>query len=85
MSEGPMPTQAPPPQQYRYRGGHCSCPRCRIRGLRAPVILITIGVLFLLQQFFYQIHFRNLWPIILIVIGIVMLLESTASTEGHRG
>jgi len=85
MSEGPMPAPGQPQGPYRYRGGACSCGRCRIRGLRAPVILITIGVLFLLQQFFYQIHFRNLWPIILIVIGIVMLLESTASTEGHRG
>ena len=81
------PTPAPPQASgpYRYRGGSCCCGRCRARGLRGPIILITIGVLFLLPQFFYQIHFRNLWPIILIVIGIVMLLESTASTEGHRG
>ena len=77
------PAQAPGP--YRYRGGHCSCGRCRMRGLRGPVILITIGVLFLLPQFFYRIEFRDLWPVILIVIGVLMLLESSASTEGHRG
>jgi hypothetical protein len=50
-----------------------------------PVILITLGVLFLLPQFFHQVHFSDLWPIILIVIGVVKLLESSASTEGHAG
>ena len=85
MSEGPMPTPEQPQGPYRYRGGHCSCGRCRMRGLRSPVILITIGVLFLLPQFFDRIEFRDLWPVILIVIGVTMLLESTASTEGHRG
>lgn len=79
----PAPPQASGP--YRYRGGDCCCGRCRTRGLRAPIILITIGVLFLLPQFFHQIDFGDLWPVILIVIGIVMLLESAASTAGHRG
>ena len=87
MSEGPTATPTPtgtPP--YRYRGvAGCGCPRCRIRGLRTPLILITLGGLFLLDHTFHQIRFGHLWPVILIVIGIVMLLESTASTEGHRG
>ena len=85
MSEGPMPTPPQPSGPYRYRGVGCYCGRCRMRGLRGPVILITIGVLFLLPQFFYRIEFRDLWPVILIVIGVLMLLESSASTEGHRG
>lgn len=85
MSEGPMPTPGQPQGPYRYRGGACSCGRCRMRGLRSPVILITIGALFLLPQFFHRIEFRDLWPVILIVIGVTMLLESSASTEGHRG
>jgi hypothetical protein len=84
MSEGPVPAPGQVGGPYRYRGGACFCPRCRTRGLRGPIILITIGVLFLLPQFF-DIEFRDLWPIILIVIGVVMLLESAASTEGHRG
>jgi len=49
------------------------------------VLLITLGVLFLLPQFFDDLHFRHLWPLLLIVIGVMKLLESTASTEGHRG
>jgi uncharacterized membrane protein len=48
-----------------------------------PAILITIGVLFLIQQFSNRITFGELWPIILIVIGAVKLLEATASTAGH--
>lgn len=85
MSEGPIATPEQTQGPYRYRGGHCSCGRCRARGLRSPIILITIGVLFLLPQLIHTIHFRDLWPIILIVIGVVMLLESSASIEGHRG
>jgi len=79
----PTPPQASGP--YRYRSVGCCCGRCRTRGLRGPIILITIGVLFLLPQFIHRLDFGDLWPVILIVIGIVMLLESTASTEGHRG
>jgi len=85
MSEGPILTPGQPQGPYRYRGGLCSCGRCRMRGLRSPIIIITIGVLFLLPQFFARIHFRDLWPVILIVIGVAMLLEYSASSEGHRG
>ena len=50
-----------------------------------PVILVTIGVLFLIGEYSGRYTFGELWPVILIVIGIVKLLESTASTEGHTG
>lgn len=88
MSEGARPTPPPPatPPPYRYRGGGaCDCPRCRCRGLLGPVILISLGVLFLLDQFWYRVDFSDLWPILLIVIGVMKLIESTASTEGHQG
>jgi len=61
----------------------CTCARCRVRGLMGPVILITIGVLFLVGQYSGRYSFWELWPILLIVIGAVKLIESTASTEGH--
>ncbi len=61
----------------------CTCARCRMRGLMGPAILITIGVLFLIQQFSNRVSFGELWPVILIVIGAVKLIEATASTEGH--
>jgi hypothetical protein len=60
----------------------CTCARCRMRGLMGPVVLITIGVLFLIGQYSHY-SFVRLWPAILIVVGLVKVLESVASTEGH--
>lgn len=88
MSEGPAPTpqQTPSPTPYRYRGGgFCDCSRCCRRGLLGPIILITVGGVFLAGQLLPGVGFMDLWPIILIVIGVVKLLEFSASTEGHRG
>src|SRR5690242_3439714 len=65
-----------------HRTRHCPCARCRCRGLMGAAILITLGVLFLLQQF-WIIRFDQSWPILLLVIGVMMLLGRTASAEGH--
>jgi hypothetical protein len=62
----------------------CSCPQCRIRALMGPVMLITIGVLFLIGQYTMY-SFGQLWPVILIAIGAVKVAESLASSEGHVG
>jgi hypothetical protein len=61
----------------------CTCARCRVHGLMGPVILITVGVLFLIGQYSGRYSFGELWPVILIVIGAIKLLEATASTAGH--
>ncbi len=86
MSQGPTPTPqptgTPPPQPS---GKYCPCTRCRAHGLIGPVILITLGALFLIPQFVHRVNFGDLWPIIQIVIGAVKLFEYGASTEGHRG
>jgi hypothetical protein len=62
----------------------CACRRCTIRGLTGPAIIITVGVLFLLDQvrggYF---SFGNTYPVILIVIGVISLAAAAASTEGH--
>lgn len=63
---------------------HCNCQRCKIRGLMGPTIIVTIGVLFLLQQMrggFFD--FGNTYPVILIVIGLISLASALASSEGH--
>jgi hypothetical protein len=63
---------------------HCSCQRCTIRGLMGPVIIVTIGVLFLLAELrggFFD--FGNTYPVILIVIGLISLASALASSEGH--
>lgn len=62
----------------------CRCARCTIRGMMGPAVVITIGVLFLLQEvrggFF---DFGNTYPVILVVIGAVLLASSLAPMEGH--
>lgn len=64
----------------------CRCPRCTIRGLLGPAVIITIGVLFLLHEarggYF---DFSNTYPFILIVIGAVLLASSLAPMTGHIG
>ena len=62
----------------------CKCQQCRTRGLMGPLVLITIGVLFLLSQY-SRYSFGELWPVILIVIGAVKVAEALSSVEGHVG
>src|SRR5580765_1004786 len=66
-----------------YRLG-CVCERCRTRRLMGPAILITLGVLFLLDSV-SSIDFGKTWPAILLVIGVVKLVQGNASWGGHIG
>jgi hypothetical protein len=62
----------------------CACRRCTIRGLMGPAILITVGVLFLLDQMrggYFS--FNNTFPVILIVIGAMSLASALAPMDGH--
>ena len=70
--------------KFRYNP-QCSCGRCRTHGFMGPAVLITLGVLFLLDQVgrIYWLHFDNTWPALLIVIGLVMFLQHNASAAGH--
>jgi hypothetical protein len=62
----------------------CRCPRCTIRGLMGPAVLITIGVLFLLHEVRGDMFdFSNTYPFILIVIGAILLASSMAPMTGH--
>ncbi len=65
-----------------YRNRACSCMRCRCHGAMGPAIVITLGVLFLLQTM-DVVSFHYTWPVILIVIGAVQVLTHSASPEGH--
>jgi hypothetical protein len=70
--------------KYKYNS-YCSCARCRAHGFMGPAMLITIGVLFLLDQMGHAhwMAFNFTWPALLIVAGVVSLLEHSASTHGH--
>lgn len=62
----------------------CHCQRCTIRSLMGPAVVITIGVLLLLDQVRGgYLSFGNTFPVILIVIGAVSLASNLASNEGH--
>jgi len=52
--------------------------------LLGPAVVITIGVLFLLDQMrggYFS--FSDTWPVILVVIGAILLAASLSSSEGH--
>ena len=70
---------------YYGTNPRCTCGRCRMSGMMGPVILITLGILFLLQQtnWGWEWGFHRTWPVLLIVIGIVKVLQFTAPTDGH--
>jgi hypothetical protein len=60
----------------------CQCARCRTRRIMGPAMLVTVGVLFLLENL-GALGFGRTWPVILLVVGGVKLLQGSASTEGH--
>lgn len=66
-------------------GMRCRCARCMCSGLMGPVVLITLGVLFLVGKMNVGYGFGDLWPVLLIVIGLVKIAQAMASTEGHTG
>ena len=62
----------------------CHCPRCTIRSLRGPAVVITLGILFLLSEMrgdYFAFH--NTWPMILIVLGLMSLASAVAPMDGH--
>ena len=60
----------------------CHCLRCSSRWLMGPAVLITIGVLFLLQQM-HIFNFGRTFPVLLIVIGLVKIAQRSAPDTGH--
>jgi hypothetical protein len=49
-----------------------------------PAVIITIGVLFLLNEVRSDaFDFSNTWPFLLIVIGAILLGSSIAPMDGH--
>jgi hypothetical protein len=48
----------------------------------APAVLITLGLLFLLQETGVK-RFDQTWPLLLIVIGVVQIVKRSAPTDEH--
>jgi hypothetical protein len=57
---------------------------CAMRGLMGPAMVLTTGILFMLET----LHVADLdrtWPAWILVVGIVKLLQSSATSAGHMG
>ncbi len=69
----PAPMYVPPPRRHSVVG---------------PLILITIGGLFLLRNFGYTIplfhNFVKYWPLLLVLIGLIRLAEFFAARSAQR-
>ncbi|MCX6245610.1 MAG: DUF5668 domain-containing protein [Bacteroidetes bacterium] len=61
-----------PPRRYKDRGN-----------LIGGLVLITLGALFLADEFIPHVSFGDLWPIILVVIGIGLLINSTTRKKNN--
>ena len=68
--------------EFMYANPRCHCMRCRASELMAPAVLITLGILFLLQETSVK-HFDQTWPLVLIVVGVVQIMKRTAPAKGH--
>ncbi len=61
----------------------CGCTRCRFGSMFWPAILITLGILLLLDEFAHISFGHRTWPILLILAGAVKLLEANVPASGH--
>jgi hypothetical protein len=71
-------------RNYERARRRCGCGRCTTRCLMGPAMVLTTGILFMMDS----LHIANLdrtWPAWILVVGIVKLLQSSASSEGHVG
>jgi hypothetical protein len=64
------------------RNKNCACVRCRAHDMMGAAVLITLGVMMLLNSY-GVIPIHNSGPVLLLVIGCVLLVSRTGSVEGH--
>ncbi|MFZ4413427.1 MAG: PspC domain-containing protein [Bacteroidales bacterium] len=53
--------------------------------LTGGLVLITLGILFLVDRFVPNIDFGDIWPVILIVVGITILLRNIGKKKNDNG
>lgn len=62
------------------RNCDCVCQRCSRARVMGGAVLVTLGGLFLANEFT---DFGFQWPVLLIVIGVVLVWQHAGSTAGH--
>ncbi len=62
-----------------------SPPLRRRVSLTGPIILITLGVILLLDQVVPGWNIGRTWPILLVVVGVTKLLDSTRPPRPPEG
>jgi hypothetical protein len=50
-----------------------------------PIILITLGVLFMLDEFVPHWTFHRTWPAILVIFGVLKLIDAVRPPRSPRG
>ncbi len=71
-------------RNYERSRRNCTCGRCSTRWLMGPAMVLTTGILLLLDSTgVAEVH--RTWPAWLLVVGIVKLVQSSASSAGHVG
>ena len=65
------------------RNRYCACMRCKMNDMMGPAVLVTVGTMWLLNNFFHE-REMTFVAVLLIVIGGVKMLQSSASTDGHQ-
>lgn len=73
----PGAVMAPPPPPPPVTGTSAEPPRNEPRrgGLVGGLVLLTIGLILLAQQFFPGFGFDRFWPVILIIIGLGIIFR----------
>jgi hypothetical protein len=71
-------------RNYERARHSCGCGRCMARCMMGPALVLTTGILFMLQSTGIA-DIDRTWPAWILVVGIVKLLQSSASSAGHVG
>ena len=71
-------------RNYQRARRTCSCGRCTTRCLMGPTMVLTTGIIFMLDSLNIASVDRT-WPAWILAVGIVKLLQSSASSDGHIG
>jgi cell wall-active antibiotic response 4TMS protein YvqF len=54
-------------------------------GLAGPVLLIVLGLVFLLPEFYPWWSFRKTWPVLLVAVGVAKLIDATLPPRPPEG